>query len=595
MRLEISEIVSTKKCPDSKICDSFVFEPETDEENLGTLLLICEAESKKEQNQVAPSWLVNYIAYKAQTSFYNLKAENTKQATENALKGVNGALAGLQEKQELDWLLVLNLTVAALSSEGEVFLAKVGDGFCFLAKVGRIHRLEEDSPKPKGSKNRAFEELSQGQLEAKSVLILLSSSFKVLKEKREALKKVLSLSSQKAVRFLEKQELTCFTGIACKLLPDKKRRSFRIKIPVKPLFQKLGLFMVQASNFFGAAGKVWGRWFKKAGSLSCSLFSFKSSKKKTATAETQKRATRRKRRWVKNFFILILFFALLFWAVSVVKEPISEPEVGGSGETEEKLASGTELMVDLNKRSLSFEGRLVLAAKDEVWVANDDSLLAASNKKVEAVFSESNQAHFTKKAYDAKNEIIYLYSPPGLLTTYSIKEGKFKHSELEPYFKAQHFVDMALFGDNFYLLEQSKNEVVKYPNLDFDRPQGWLSSEARDDLEKVLSFAIDGSIYIYDQAGEVGEYRLGKKIDTLDFGTISANSKPLLFTKEEFGGIYLYEPSTGLIKVYDKSKAKVEKEVATITGGIDFTVDPSENQAFILTNQNKIYQVKLTN
>lgn len=110
-------------------------------------------------------------------------------------------------------------------------------------------------------------------------------------------------------------------------------------------------------------------------------------------------------------------------------------------------------------------------------------------------------------------------------------------------------VDFGVYGGNLYLLDQGEADLYRYPVIEggFGSKQSWLKGERRV-LEGAISMAIDGSIWILKEGGEILKFTHG----LADPFAISGGGEG--FGKE--GEIYT-EGSLENLYILDKEKQRV--------------------------------------
>lgn len=606
MRYNFSEVVFKEKCPASRGCDSFIFEPDKQEEELGFLILLVEVGGES-KGATAPLWLNNLIAYRAKNSFYQKKINDTKEGIEACLKSLNQKLKGLKEDGELDWLNEFNVTLVALSPYGNIFMASAGQARSYLKRENKIQRLDlglSDSD----SDYLGFKQMGAGEIQQGSEIIILSSEFRSLKEKegeafKKAMKDILTLPPKTAEKGLEKRGLNCGAAVVCKALSGEKSplfsSSFEMDLPIQEISLRAARTIRAAGSFIMKtipeySRKLWhgfNKGISKIGSLLSPVFAGKSKKKTSFLPRKLVSSFSFERGVGRGFLIFVLLLGLMLGVVGLVRKRKSESPSTFVPEVTSSLPKGTKLMFDLSKKSLSFKGRLIVGAESRLWVASSDRLFELNFQSNGKAFSLESDVQFTEAVYHPEQKKIFLYSP-GFITTFDIESKKFENTEVQPTKNGVQVVDIDYYRDNLYLLESQPAEVAKYENMDFQSPGEWLKKKTSID-GKPLDFAIDGSIFILSKGAVVGEYRVGSKVGEIQLNSTSFSDSVQAYTNENLDLIYLYQPDSGIIRLIDKNKKVEQEQLKTVKHGIDFTIRPKKGKAYIITDKNKIYETEL--
>jgi len=148
--------------------------------------------------------------------------------------------------------------------------------------------------------------------------------------------------------------------------------------------------------------------------------------------------------------------------------------------------------------------------------------------------------------------------------------------------------DMVIFNNNIYLLDSQNSQIIKCANL--ANCQSWLKE--KNDLSNAVSLAIDGSVYVLSQNGEISQYFNGVKKESIqsklrpfsnDFFKIQAS--------QELQNIYLADKTKKRIAIIDKNGQLIKQYIDQGISNIeDFQVGPDEKTIFILADE-KIYKI----
>lgn len=596
MKPKFTEVINSKQCPAEKLCESFVFEPEEDEQELGSLVAVVAIEGKQAEDE-ASSWLANIIAYKAKNSFYSREVNDTVEAMQEACLRVNEKLKRLADSEELNWVADLDLALVAFSSEGELILSRIGDISVFLEEDGVFHDLEKELSTSQKSKDYdyLFEEIARGQLTTNGQLAILSSEFSTFFSRDQLpslLEQVSGLPAPKVREIIKKKGLGCFAALFCKMREEREglvsfdRSSLSAKVPLKKTLKKA----VSAAKFkkrkSSSEKKEFWPAFKK---LFLAPFSYLKSLFSGFSRTGSKGLAVKK---ASVAFLVVVCAGLIFYIGFWSKSP--EPSPPEEEPAPIQLPSGTDRTADLSDHPSGFQGKFITWTQKDLWVASSKSVLPVpASTSVDPVFSQTSEVDFEHKLYHPDKNKVFYFSPPDILSVYDLKEGSFTEATLTRLSEQGEVAGIDYYEDNIYLLDVKSKAIEKYTEMNLENPQNWLSEEAASVLDNMISFAIDGSVYILDAELGLGEYRLGSKTDQFELATSSFSSKSQLYTRDGLEYLYLFDPRASEITRLDKSEKIQAGTFSTVDGGLDFSVDSQEENAYVITKNNKIYKTTL--
>ena len=152
------------------------------------------------------------------------------------------------------------------------------------------------------------------------------------------------------------------------------------------------------------------------------------------------------------------------------------------------------------------------------------------------------------------------------------------------------------FSANIYLLDKGKNEILRYSGSQsgFGNGKNWFAPGITVDLSNVSSFAIDGSIWLLTQSGEIEKYTNGNPqnfvLSGLEGSVVGARD---IFTDEVMKYIYVLDNQKGRVIVIDKEgQYKAEYLSEEIKKAAKLVVSEEEKK-IILMVQDKLYAIEL--
>lgn len=155
-------------------------------------------------------------------------------------------------------------------------------------------------------------------------------------------------------------------------------------------------------------------------------------------------------------------------------------------------------------------------------------------------------------------------------------------------------ITVSIFGSNIYLL-QKDGSVWKYPATatGFGPKQKWMS-DATSVLGGAADWAIDGSVYVLSESGEIAKFTRGLKDGFRVSGLSKAFNAPAsIYTDTELDSLYILDKGNSRIVELDKSgNYKFEYDVDEAKSADDLVVSGKDKKIFLLAN-NKIFAVPL--
>lgn len=195
------------------------------------------------------------------------------------------------------------------------------------------------------------------------------------------------------------------------------------------------------------------------------------------------------------------------------------------------------------------------------------------------------------KIFDPENLIIYNNQRIYLL---NLKNKKISPLKLEILEKDFSIKDLLVYDNKLYILNSKTNQILKYlpSEAGFAKESLWLKEKI--DLKDVVSFAIDGSIYLLKNSGELSKFFLGRKQPFSLENIYPDLIKPTkVYTNKDMRNIYILEPTGKRILVFDKS-GKLQKQIFSeeFNDLKDFIIDEKETKIWLL-NDSKIFEIDL--
>ncbi|MBT6069132.1 hypothetical protein HOG48_05240 [Candidatus Peregrinibacteria bacterium] len=169
----------------------------------------------------------------------------------------------------------------------------------------------------------------------------------------------------------------------------------------------------------------------------------------------------------------------------------------------------------------------------------------------------------------------------------------------DPAWKSAIAVDA--YGPRVYLLDPSENRIWRY-RRGREGYAGATEYSTEGDVTNAVDIAIDGSVYVLLNTGEIVKYYAGE-IET-DFYVVREPMVPVekptrIFTELEFNQVYVLEPTASRILIYNKDvksgnlvyshQYQFDSSFGVLK---DMYVEKDSNKLYVLT-ESKIYQIEL--
>jgi hypothetical protein len=151
------------------------------------------------------------------------------------------------------------------------------------------------------------------------------------------------------------------------------------------------------------------------------------------------------------------------------------------------------------------------------------------------------------------------------------------------------------YAGNIYTLIKSTSTILRYQSLggQFAAPQSWLGEGMKPDFSNVISWAIDGSLWILDKPDHISKFSNG----STDYFNVADLEKPFkasdFYTDEENSYLYILDPESSRILVIGKDgKFKAEYVSEAIKDAKRIVASEPEKK-IILVMDSKLYSIDM--
>ncbi|MDO8265138.1 MAG: hypothetical protein Q7T34_02095 [Candidatus Parcubacteria bacterium] len=606
-----------KKVKGDIVFDSFCFEPENIiEKSFGNLYIVGQLSNVLPQNSHFLDDLANYIKQE-----YYLKSQKTpEQSLTDSLRKANEFLSNAVKDGNVNWMG--NLDFFALSIQNFVInFAKTGDISVLLFHDGEIidmgSNLEYQDTQTLDPL-KVFGNIASGKVLPGDKIAVLTPKILDFLKSQNLMEELALISEEKSLKeflSLHKEELLEIYGTCLILIPGgdiNQNEMINVRTP------EIGsLFKLTASlkNLLARCSSIIKSLIGRLKSLN--LFkNWKLPKIKIPNNISlpkipklpnlkfnisDKEIFKEKLILILKFIIILIIGFLIFRGSAKREIPIEEnlPSI------ESKMRQAENLVIlhkDDEANILLQEALtdiLILENKNRKLSENalDDKKTVMDNlDKLNNVAKIQNPEVFT----DIGDHIItpqkilligtnlltseLFFSKPNTLLF--LNSGQWQEQSLSDDYE---FADIALYGQNIYLLDSKNGEIIKFSAVS-NTSSNWLEASA----EKIIgakSIAVDGNIWILTGDNKIDRYLKGKYMETLDL-TVFPGLDNALRIRVSSGSPYLFIMDNKRVVIMDKQGNLIKQyQSEAFDNLIDFEISPDGKEIHIL-NGNKIYLIK---
>ncbi len=153
------------------------------------------------------------------------------------------------------------------------------------------------------------------------------------------------------------------------------------------------------------------------------------------------------------------------------------------------------------------------------------------------------------------------------------------------------------YAGNLYLLEKGASKIWRYSAITggFSDGREWLAPGIKVDLSRVVGWAIDGTVWLLTETGKVEKYSFGSPQDIKDMSPSPDFGTPkVIYTNEELANVYILDPSTERIVVFDKEgnyKAQYKSDI--LKDALSLAASEKVGRILVLT-KDKLYSFPIS-
>lgn len=632
--------------------ESFCYEPENAaEKRLGHLC------ATGELTNVLPTnvKLLQNLATTIRNTYYSPAHSDPASAIQNAMQGANTHLASLSKKEDVSWLGNLHLAIISIAGN-LIHLSKVGGVKVLLARNDQMIDIGADLENPNLTPypTHIFPNLIEGKLLTQDKIFILTKELFQFFDAIGLLGAFMHLppgKEQKKIKELlrpHEKQLKEYSGVFVLLVLDKisstetrwefPHISFAVpsipKFPIRPPMIKA--LKIKPSALSGG--------IKNKLPVNIHFPSFKILSFLRPTFST-KHQEFRKKTFIVLAFLLVLILGVSFAKIQSKKANdaaeesflamqqkiwqaqsllIAQKESDANALFQESLAElqkleNSSIKDRIEKAKQEVEKELISINKIEnvsdiaplfsienpdfspsVLLVLPDSLyiLAPTQQKMYIWDIQKAESHLTDlqwsfDAVAAYNPFLIFYDK----NKNSVIAGDGEVINLHPPYPAFQPNAFISFLSGLYFLDASNGQIVKYPFLEGQNeltPRIWTASPDKK-IKTGVSLAIDGSVWILSQDGQILRYWGGELQETLQPKLWPKLSKPVkIFTKAALPYLYILDPPEKRIVILDKKGNVIRQHTSEKFNKLkDFSVSPDGTTIYLL-NDRELYSIPVS-
>jgi len=194
-----------------------------------------------------------------------------------------------------------------------------------------------------------------------------------------------------------------------------------------------------------------------------------------------------------------------------------------------------------------------------------------------------------------KNNSISYFNTSNIIV-FDTKTEKLSILGIDYLVNPQKIIDVKQYNNRYYLADALNGQIYRFDKNDSKLTNAvtWLNSQ--EDLSGVTSLAINGSIYLLKNNGEVSEYTKGKKQE-FSISAVEPNftqaTKITISETQDY--IYIFEPAGKRLVVFNKKGEFINQYTSDKFDNLkDFQVDETNKKIYFL-NGASVYSIDMAN
>lgn len=515
---------------------------------------------------------------------------------EEALKDINNLVRKYKDQRESKSIGIINVVIGAINGN-KLFLSQNGESEAYLIRGRFVTIISEGLSSPDKTEDYdLFENIASGTIEPGDYLIFSTSRLlryitKVDLGKAFAKKDLLTcLDELKNIIVSEVASKIAVIGVNAKRTKDTENESMAHEVTEEYILAPKGQAVLPRGVYIKAVSKFFQDLLNKVSPKRASLsrdklliiavslavvivFGIVFLQMKNSTQEyiQKQEAILNEAQSIisdaesKSHFDKKQAAALLQTAESKAVEVLNSGElssrVKGILERIEELRDDMDsihritnprIIADMTERKSDVNALGIIPFNDRLFVYEYNAIYEVVMDRIEDPINltTENEAIVTADFFDDKNGLVF-YTNKNKIIEYSNDFQTYMDTEDGTFRSAE---DIATYGNKVYLLDPSSNQIWKYTRKrdNYSQAEKYLLQDY--DLQKAVSFAIDGGVYVLNSDGNIDKYYSGEK-ETFQIAKppIDYIERPTkIYTAIDLNQIYILEPGKSRVIVLTK-------------------------------------------
>lgn len=259
------------------------------------------------------------------------------------------------------------------------------------------------------------------------------------------------------------------------------------------------------------------------------------------------------------------------------------------------------LVADLSAKSDNLSARGLLELEGSFYIFDNKNVIKTVRNVVESPteLSSSGGSVLAGASRADQRTLVFLTDDPrlieyraGIITPMQTQDENWRKG-----------IDIETYGRFIYILSPTENQIWKYERRSTNYSGATAYNTGNMEMADIVSFTIDGSIYMISATGEISKLFRG---ETQDYEFRELPSIPFsgpnlkIYTNAELEYIYLLDPDNQRLLVFTKGErfatyrrqVMFQNETAQLQNVRDFYIDASGQRVTILT-ENKILEFNM--
>jgi alpha/beta superfamily hydrolase len=249
-----------------------------------------------------------------------------------------------------------------------------------------------------------------------------------------------------------------------------------------------------------------------------------------------------------------------------------------------------ELFVDLSLLASDFTGEALSYSDGEIFI------LDRAGSRVASINSDTKRSEVVAgpDAVEDAAEIASYSDSIYLLTNEGIDEvNEGKEKVVEKSWQDDSLIHA--FAGNLYVLDKRDSEILRFARLDegFSTGSFWIAEGVRRDFSDVLSWTIDGNIWILKEGAEVLRFSLGNRVNFSLNGIFpEMESAADIYAGEETESLYLLDNARGRVVAVDKEGGFRAQYLSDEIKQATALVVSEDLKRIIILKENKLFLIE---